>query len=360
MLFKINDRLKIRTIKFFNDFTLNLRHDSIASDFSVSFYFDPTNHDQEELACVSHFHQALVEHNGELLISGFILSEVFNSSPVREMVSFTGYSLPGVLEDCQIPIEAYPLQSDGLTLRQIANKFVKPFNIKMIVDPSVSSRMDIVYPKTTANETQSVKDYLTELAAQRNIIISHDSNGNLLFTQAKTDQEPLFHVENGLIGTSMTMAFSGQGMHSSITVIKQADKDGGNAGQATVINPYVPIVYRPKVLTQSSGDDNSTLQAAKNALASELKNVVLTITTDRWEINGKIIRPNNIITVLNPELYIYRKTKFFIESIAFTGNQEQTTAVLTCVLPEVYNGKTPKNIFVDAHKNSATGFTSNV
>lgn len=360
MLFKINDRIKIRTIKFFNDFTLNLRYDSIASDFSVSFYFDPANHDQEELACVSHFHQALVEHNGELLITGFILSEVFHSSPVRELVSFSGYSLPGVLEDCQIPIESYPLQSDGRTLRQIAQKFIAPFKIKMIVDPTVSSRMDIVYEKTTASETQSIKDYLTELAAQRNIIITHDANGNVIFTQANTMQAPLFHVESGLIGTSLSMAFNGQGMHSSITVIKQADKDGGNAGQSTVINPYVPIVYRPKVLTQSSGDDNGTLQAAKNALAAELKNIVLTITTDRWEIDGKIIRPNNTITVLSPELYIYKKTKFFIESIAFTGNQEKTTAVLTCVLPEVYNGQTPKNIFVDAHKNSATGFTSNV
>jgi prophage tail gpP-like protein len=133
-------------------------------------------------------------------------------------------------------------------------------------------------------------------------------------------------------------------MHSDITVIKQADSDGGNAGEATIKNPYVPFVFRPKVVTQNSGDDNDTEQAAKNILAAELKNLTLTIVTDRWELDGKMLKPNNIISVLNPEVYIYKKTNWFIEQIDYTGDQEKTVATLKCVLPEVYNGGTPKSI----------------
>jgi prophage tail gpP-like protein len=351
MNLKINDRIKIRTIDFFNNFRVDLRYDSVGSSFAFNFYFDPLNPDQEELACVSHFHEAIVEHNGERLITGYILSENFSSSSIRQMTQFSGYSLPGVLEDCNIPVSIYPLQTNGLSLKQIASKVLAPFKLKMVVDPLVESKMNLPYKEVTAEATQTVKDFLTELAAQRNIIISHDSFGNVLFTQAKTNQLPILDFEDGLIGTTMGMSFSGQQIHSEITVMKQADSDGGNASQYTISNPYVPIVYRPKTIIQTSGDDNSVQEAAQNALAAELKNIVLTIKTDRWMVDGKIIRPNNLVSVLSPELYIYKKTNFFIEAVSFEGDQEKMTATLTCVLPEVYNGKTPKNIFVDAHKN---------
>lgn len=361
MNLKINHRLGIVDVKFFNSFSLNLKYDSVASTFAFNFYFDPKNKEHAELACVSHFHEAIVEHNGETLITGYILSQVFNSSAKKELVQVGGYSKPGVLEDCEIPTSLYPLQTDGLTFREIAQRLISPFKLKMKVDEiarrdasqgiTVTEKADKKIDKSTAAESQNIKSYLTELAAQRNIVLSHNEFGDLLLTEANTAQKPILHFDSGLIGTNMSMSFSGQGLHSHITVIKQADDEGGNAGEVTIANPYVPIVYRPKVITQTSGDDITIDETAKNALAAELKNIVLTITTDRWEVDGKIIRPNNIVTVTDPELFIYQKTDWFIEEVSFTGDSKKTTAVLKCVLPEVYNGKTPKNIFVNPHEN---------
>jgi prophage tail gpP-like protein len=353
MNLKINDRIHVRNIEYFNDFSFQLRFDSVASPFSFAFYFDETNPQQKELACVSHFHEAILEHNGETLITGYILSEAFNKSSTRQLVQFAGYSKPGVLEDCEIPPTLYPLQSDNLCLREIAQKLIAPFKLQMVIDPSVAKKMEIKYPTTEAKVSQSIKSFLTELATQRDIIISHDSQGNLLFTKAKANMKPIAHFESGLMGDVLSLSFGGQGLHSHIWVIKQADTEGGNAGQAMVRNPYVPIVYRPKVIIQNSGDDNSTQDVANNALAAELKNIVLTIKTFKWEIEGKLIKPNNIISVLAPELYIYKKTNFFIESVSYTGDAEKMEATLTCVLPQVYNGEVPKNVFVDVHSNSA-------
>jgi prophage tail gpP-like protein len=353
MILKINDRIKIRKIEFFSDFDLELRYDTVASIFNFSFYFDPKNQEHKELACVSHFHECSIEHNGELLVSGFIISESFTKTATPALVSFSGYSKAGVLEDCEIPVAFYPLQSDGLSLRQIASKFLDPFKLKMVVDAAVASRMDKVYKSSTANQSQSIKNYLTELATQRNIVISHNEEGSLLFTEAKAKQAPIMHYEEGLNATQIDLNFNGQGLHSDITVMKQADSDGGNAGQYTIKNPYVPIVYRPRTIIQTSGDDLSTKEAARNALAAELKNIKLTIETDRWEIDGKILKPNSIVSVTAPECYLYKKTNFFVESTRYRGNSKSLTATLSCVLPEVYNGLEPKNVFVDVHKNSA-------
>jgi len=359
MKVKIYDRIKVRTIEYFNNVQMNLSYDAIASAFSFDFYFDPENEDHAELACVSHFHEAIIEHEGQQLLQGFILSQKFTDSSTKKLSQFSGYSKSGVLEDCQIPPELYPLQYNGLSLKQIAIKLLKPFGLDVKIDPEVESKMNIAYSETTVEPTTTIKEYLTSLAAQRNIIISHDEYGNLLFTKVNTKKLPIFHVDEGLIGYEMSLTFGGQPMHSHITVMKQADSESSNAGEYTIRNPFVPVAhtYRPKVIVQSSGTDNDTKEAAENALAAELKSIVLTISIDRWEIDGKFIRPNSIISVLNKELYIYKRTKFFIESISYEGDSEGQRATLTCVLPCCYDGSTPVNIFVDAHENS--GITNN-
>lgn len=342
MILKINDRIRNTQVEFFNNLKVNLAYDSLASSFQFGFYFDPNDQELVDLACVGHYHLCTIEDNGEKLINGVILNESFKSSKKRELVSISGYSITGVLQDCQIPPELYPLQNDGLTLAEITDKLLKPFDLKYDVDSSVRSLVNSVYDTTVANESQTIGSYLSELASQKNVILTH-SNGRLLYTRVKTNLKPILDLDTSGADIGMSLTFKGQAMHSDITVLKQSD--GGNAGQATVKNPYVPYVYRPLVKVQSSGTDTDTELAAKNILAKELKNLKLVITLDTWYSNGKIIKPNNIVTVKNPELYIFEKTKFFIESVELSGKVDAQTSVLTCYLPSVYDGSTPKYIF---------------
>ncbi len=341
--------LKINNIvfKYFNNFSLLLKFDSVASAFSCSFYFNPDNDQHKELLKPGQYADCSISHNDELLISGKILSQNFKSGSRRMLVEIGGYSYPGVLENCQIPVSLYPLQSDNLTLKEITDKLLKPFGLSYEVDSVVSSEMDKKIPKTTAKESQTIKAYLSELAAQRNIVITHTPEGALYFTRTNTNQSRVLDIDsvNGTIPVpEMGFTFNGANMHSEITVMKQASSEGGNAGESTIENPYVGA-YRPKVMIQNSGDDNDTEAAGKTALASELKNIKLIVKTDRWVVNGSILKPNNLISVRKPELYLYNKTDFFIESVQYIGNSKGLTATLTCVLPEVYNGETPKSIF---------------
>lgn len=344
----ITDRFKNRKIEFFNDFQINLVYNSIASTFSFQFYFDPFNEAHKELACVSHFHEAELWHNGELILTGFILSQAFEVAEVKKMASFSGYSKTGVLEDCEIPPSLYPLQSNNSSLKDISLKLLRPFKLKLEIDSGVADRVNKSFKNSTASDSQKIKDYLHQMAKQKNIVLTHNAKGELLMTEAKTKGKPVldFDLSKGSIpGTNFKFTYNGQGMHSHIHMQGQASSTGGNAIDGSIKNPYVLIVYRPTTKSQTSGDDNDTDLALRRELSNELKNLTLTITTDRWEIDGKIIKPNNTITILAPELYIYVKTTFFIESINFTGNQESTTAVLNCVLPEVYTNEIPKSIY---------------
>lgn len=346
MILRINDRIRNRRIEKFNDIDVTIAFDAMASQFAFQFYYDPNDDELKDLACIGHYHEASVEFQNQTLLTGFILNEKFKSASKQTMITMSGYGKSGVLGDCQISPEQYPLQNDGLTLRQIANKLIQPFGLPITVDNSISSEMDKVYDKATASNTETVGTYLAKLASQRNIVLTGSANGGVHFTRARTTLKPIASLDSNSIGVvSMELEFKGQSMHSDITVMKQADESGGNSGETTISNPFVPYVNRPSVKIQTSGDDNDTSQAAQTALSQELKGLPLTIQMSSWTINDQIILPNNIIEVENPWIYLFKKEKFFIEKVQFKGTPQKQTAMLTCFLPEVYNGQTPSYIF---------------
>lgn len=390
MNLKINDRIQIRDISEFSDFRIVLKHNSVASTFSFFFHFDPNNKDHAELACVSHYHEAILEHDGERIITGYIVSNGFASGPKKELTQMAGYSKAGILEDCDIPPDLYPLETNGLNLKQIAERLIKKFGLKLRIekdaytqstqsfintsDPDVDENgrmaeevakaVDSVTPKYSLTErvekaikksngdySQNIKAYLTSLATQRNILIGHDRYGDLTFTEPKSNSKPIAHFESGVIGTDLRLTFDGQSLHSHIYVLLQADEDGKVTEPFILRNPLVPTLYRPKVVSMSSGDAVSMQDFAQQELARELRGIKLTITIDRWQIDGKIVFTDNTVTVKDKELFLYKTTTWFIDEVALSGTVNSQVATLTCVMPEVYNGKVPKNIFVDAHKN---------
>lgn len=394
VVLKVNTRQsdsgdKIRTVKFFDEFKMMLRYDSIASTFSFSFYFDPNNAELAEVACVSHYHECSIYYDDELLINGYMLSQAFNNDTKGQLVHIGGYSKAGVFEDCDMPTSMYPLESNGISLKNICQRILNEFNthirskenqFKLIIadvaladasksivtvsqskisnptKKSIEEKVDKPLKKSTAKESENIKSYLTNLATQQDLVLSHNPQGDLLITEAYTDGTPIFNYDDsvGLVGViDIALNFNGQPMHSHITVIMQADEDGGNAGEHTIRNPFVPVsaVYRPRVITLSSGDNISIEEAATNELRKELKSIVLTVTLDRGKINGKFIRPNNTIVVKSRNNFLYKPVKWFIESVDFEANVSGEKSILTCVPTFVYSNETPTNFFVNPHEN---------
>lgn len=331
---------------FFNSFELSLIYNSIASVFSfegLSF-----TDEQKELFKPLQYKRAKVYFNDELLLTGTILNTSTAVENQQSLASISGYSIAGVLEDCEIPIELYPLQSDKLTIKEIIEKVIWPFGVKLNVDPEVQSLISKKYDKSTADADQTIKDYFTELSTQKNIVLSHNENGDLVLTKTKANLKPFALFDENMPSTKISLSVDGQSVHSKITVQKQSSLDTNVSGEETINNDII-TVYRPTVKSQSSGDNSDTINAANMILASEMRAINLTINTDRWVwFDGKkeqIIKPNQIIEVLSPSNFINTKTKFFIEKVDFVGNNEGTTATLSCVLPECYNGEKFKNIF---------------
>lgn len=345
-------KLAGKKISDFNSISIDLKYNSVGSTFSFQYRHDINDEDLKTLNSPDSYAECSIEYQNpdtqetELLITGIALSHGYDDSPIAGLNSISGYSKTAVLEDCEIPTTLYPLQSDGKSFKQIIENLIKPFGLNLIISEDVQGAANSVYPVSTADAGDTIKSYLATIANQKNILLSHDSQGNLLLTKSRAGAQPKYNFIRQLPVTKFTLTVDGQRMHSIITAIKQADSDGGNAGQASVTNPYVKV-FRPRTILQSSGTDNDTSSVAKSTLADELRAINLDIEVDTWTDEfGKLWQPNTVISVQNDEINLPKKTLFFIETVNFSGNESLQTAVLRCVLPEVHNGQTPKNIFM--------------
>lgn len=342
MVLKINDRIRQRQLTYFNDFKVTLGLDSFGAEFSFQYYFDPNNIEHKEMSCIGHYHTCTLEENGETVLTGMITSQRYSSGSKKKLSVLAGYSLPGILEDCDIP--PIGLQSDRLNLRQIAEKYLKPFNIKMAIRSTAAAAMEEVYEEITAKADGAVKNFLSELAAQKNITITYDEFGRLVFTKFAQNQKPIFHFQDSTPSTEISLNFDGRAVHSHIYAIRQEDIDEQIESSESIIrNTYVfpAAVYRPRVIVQSSSKDTDVVELAKHERARELKALSVDIETDRWILNNKIIRPGNVVSITSPENFLYKRTDFMISSVELRGTPEKATASIHCVPKEVYTGAEP-------------------
>lgn len=335
-------RLKIEGdyYNFFSGLTINLKLDSVASVFGFDVRFNPENAAHRKLfKPLSYKTVELYNAAGVLIFTGTIINHKFNSTEKPELLSLSGYSLPGVLEDVTVPVSDYPLESINRSLKDVAQRLLGLFDIKLIIDASATTASDIIYKKSVASPTDSIKGYLAKLTSQRNLVLSHTAAGEILIYKPAT-AKPVYFFNTGNT-SKMTFEVNGQTMHSKISVIRQPSEDNAGVSTAdTVDNKLIPV-FRPKTKILSSGEDTDVKNAADNELANELKAINLSISLNRVED----IAPGSIVEVLNPELFLFKKTKFMVIDVIIKTDTNSETSDFKLVLPETFTALQPVQIF---------------
>jgi prophage tail gpP-like protein len=337
-------KIKIEN-KFFNHFsnlTLKFNLDTFASVFSFDARFDPFNVEHQKIFKPLTYPKIEIFSNDmDLLLTGNIVNNDFTSTKTPQLVSFSGYTKSGILEDVTIPDSVYPLEKNNQSLSEISSQLLKPFEIGQLIERNVSNEMNLVYEKAVAQPTQSVASFLTQLASQRNIVIGHTKKGDVYYFKAFIGSKPVkSYDESNLL--SSKMAINGRAFHSDITVRRQPSDE--NVGVSTVDGVKNPNVEQIRSVCKvlSSGDDTSTIEAAQNVLAAELRGIQLGLELPKIDTS---ILCGQIIEFINPELFIYKKQKFVINEIIYKEDSEADTMTVNCLTPEAFTGGIPTNIF---------------
>lgn len=348
-----------KDINYFNNGTITLRLDSIASTFEFSTYYQPQDLEYQEIFKPLQYKPILIYNSKDkLILTGTILNHRFTSNQGRELVIISGYSKSGILEDVSIPPRNYPLESTNKSLKDIATSLCGLFGIKVIVSnqsknisetivlnqqknltvrsefDNLKAKSESVFGRTSASPTETIRDYLAKLASQKNIILSHNEKGDVLLFQPEYNQKPKYFFTKGNT-LSMSIDYNGQAMHSDIYIVRQPSDE--NAGLSTFDSSKNTLIakYRPTTKIMSSGDDAQTKDAAKNELAAELKAIKLTL-----ELQGIFdeIYPGEIVNVHNHYIYCYAYNRFMVESITMKFDAKSETTSLGLVIPESFTG----------------------
>lgn len=336
-------KIKINN-KFFSEFNsikLESSLDTVASVFSISCRFNPFNQFHKEIFKPLSFNTIeMFSDNDVLLFTGTSVNTSLKSQRDRELQVLNGYSKCGIIEDCTIPLSSYPLEKNKVSLKNICEIILKDFSIGFNIDQSVLKEMDLIYSKTVATPTETVKSFLSKLAAQRNIIISHDSKGDLLFYRPNTSGIPktLITDKNSL---NMSLNVRGQAMHSKINVLRQPSKDNVSLSPVDTANNNLISINRPVTKILTSGTETDTKKAADNILCKELKNIVVNVNFDRI-VDLQI---GDIVEVINEEIYLYKNTKLIVSNVSISQDEKSENMSITLLLPESFTGEQPKNIF---------------
>ena len=349
----ISVKIDNKSFDLFESFSMDSNLDSVASSFQISLKYK--SEDDSVFTPLS-FKNIKIFDDQKLILNGTIINHSFQSDAQTNLVVISGYSVAGILEDCTIPYSLYPLESINKSLDEICKKILPYFGVDYIIDSSVSHEMSLVFTKSIANPEDSVKEYLSKLAAQRNIVISHTQDGKLLFFRPKSNvkSKGLYDKEN-TIGASLDV--NGQSMQSKLYVLRQPTmpkppkrKKGDPPRPKVKVrgkfydeieNNLVLDKKRTSVKLMSSGTDLDTKQAVDNYLMDQLKNIKLSIAFYNWQD----LEIGDLIEYRNDELKLFNPVQLMVTSISKSFDSESNMYEISCNLPEAYAGGNTKNIF---------------
>jgi prophage tail gpP-like protein len=349
-----------KNVTHFTSGSITLKLDSIASTFEFSSRFSAQDKEYQEMFKPLQYKDVQIFNSKDKLIfTGTILNHRFKSNKGRELVIISGYSKCGILEDISIPVSAYPLESTNRSLKDIADRLCGLFGINVVISEQgktitdtvingktkqkvnsrtvfedLKAKVKSVFGRTSASPSESIKDYLAKLASQKNIVLSHNEKGEVLFFQPDLLQKPryLFTKGNSL---EMSADFNGQSMHSDVNIVRQpSDENAGVSTSDTAKNSLIGK-YRPATKVLTSGEDTDTKDAAKNEVASELKGIQISV-----KLQGLFdeIYPGEICNVHNHYIYSYAYNRFMVDSITMNFDESEDTTTLGLVVPESFTG----------------------
>ena len=277
-----------------------------------------------------------IYHDDVLILTGTILNQNYSDEAKPTLVSVTGYSIAGVLDDCTIPLSAMPMELNNMSLKEICEKLLPLYDIAFSFENSVAELMNKKFEKVNFDYDKTIKSIIIELATERGIFVNHTAKGEVRFTDSSAHNLKIVeHFED--YGTmKMDLDVNGQGMHSEISMLAGTSDSNITEGEVTLKNPYC-TVKRPVIYKMSTGDSIDVNEAVRLKLSAELRNIVLKIETT------KFIKPGNLITVKSERLKINNRVAFFVEQTVISQDNQGLKYSMNCVLKDVYTKTEVKN-----------------
>jgi len=326
--------------KFFTDYSMTFEIDTFDT-FSFSAPFDDTIEIYRESFRPVAYNTVAIYYGKNLVLTGVLIAPESSTLPDRKELSISGYSKPGILNDCMMPISSFPLEFNNQKLERITSTICKPYGIKSRFLKSSGNPFE----KVSIEIEKNIFTFLSELAKQRGLLITDDSKGNLVFWKSEVGNPLASFKEGELPFISCNPSFDYQNFYSHITGVTSTTETKDSA-KYTYQNKYLinrGILRNYNFIAEDVKDSEikSAVISKAGQMFGESVSYDLTIKGHR-DGRGNVFQKNTSITLLSPGAMIYRETEFLIKSFTLNRGVNGDTTDFTLVLPGTYTGEIPE------------------
>jgi prophage tail gpP-like protein len=275
----------------------------------------------------------------ELIFNGVQMAVNPLIQPDRKMIECSGYSIPGVLNDCTAPISAYPLEFNNQDLQAIASRVTQSFNINV----SFLNDAGSTFERVACDPGKKILPFLIDLARQRNLVLTNDENGGLIFWRSVSTGSPVAKLYQGQSPLIQVIPnFSPQNYYSHITGVDFIIV--GYTGTTYTVKNDKLKTLRPFTFKTPDTTGSSVKNAVEAKAGRMFASMVLyTIELSTWrDPAGNLWKPNTTLVLQAPDAMIYNEYEFIIRNVELMRESNNEIARLELILPGSLEAKLPE------------------
>ena len=325
---------------YFTDYSITFEIDTFDT-FSFSAPFDKDLFNYRESFRPFSYKPVAIYYGKNLILTGVLLAPESSATPGRKEVSIKGYSKPGILNDCMMPISSFPLEFNNQTLKQITPSICKSYGLKYRFLSSSGNPFE----KVSIGIDKNAFSFLSDLSTQRGLLLSNDTQGNLIFWKSGTGNNIASFKEGDLPFISCNSTFNYQSFYSHITGITSTT-ESKNSAKYTYENKYLTKmgILRNYNFIASDSKDSEIKQAVlakAGQMFGECVSYELKVQGHK-DRGGSLYEKNKLISLYSPNAMIYKETILLIKSLTMSHTINGDMTSFDLVLPGSYTGEIPE------------------
>lgn len=282
---KIKLTVEGEELLFFDNFNFSSQIDGSASAISFNSFKDFKTFDYS-------FVQAF--RNKVLIFTGEVINKGITIETPPKPINYKAESLTHILFESTLPTEAYPLQLENSTLKDIVEYICSFFEIAVIFDQSTESEASSTYKLADLKLGETAGSIINDLITEKGLILSHNVNGELIITKTIEQSEiilPRF--------TSDGKQFDLKKFYHNYIALGQAPI--GQDADIQAIAAFDNIDARRNITKiQDSGGIDTIEKKALGMRADSLKSIQQSLNFNNFFCNiGDFVMLNDIKLIVN-------------------------------------------------------------
>jgi hypothetical protein len=177
---KISIKVNGEILRFFDSFSFSTQIDTISSSVSFDSFLDIEAFDYTPIQ---------VYRDNILIFTGEITNKRIPDETPAKPFNYKADSLTHILSESTLPTEAYPLQLENNTLKDIIEYICGFFNVTVVFDESASDEAAGQYKLSNLGLGSTAAALINELITNAGLILTHDAYGRLIVTKTIVQSE---------------------------------------------------------------------------------------------------------------------------------------------------------------------------